>query len=387
MRKCFTYLVCLVVATLTWMPLLHLFFRPSVDAYVPQAGHLPEHTRRMLNRHLADWEGAGQLDDDLARMRVMNPEWDFMGRTFLVLSLANAALVDPDRRERYLATIDQIITDTLRLESERGQAYFLLSYAGHKAWKHPSKRSVFVDGEIALTMAARRMVEEHEGYRSDMRRRIPAMVEQMRGSPVRCAESYPDECWIFCNSIALAAIKVHAVLDQAPYETFLEEWVATAREKLVDAETGMLISSFDLDGRVQQGPEGSCIWLTAHCLAIVDPVFARDQYDRAREHLGRSFLGFGYALEWPTSALGSGDIDSGLVVLGVSPTSSAMALLAAVSFDDTSYTRGLLASLRFGAFPQREGDQLRFLASNQVGDAMALYGLLNQPLWEAVMQR
>jgi hypothetical protein len=47
----------------------------------------------------------------------------------------------------------------------------------------------------------------------------------------------------------------------------------------------------------------------------------------------------------------------------------------------------LLASLRFGAFPQREGDQLRFLASNQVGDAMALYGLLNQPLWEAVMQR
>ena len=101
MRKCFTYLVCLVVATLIWMPLLHLFFRPSVDAYVPQAGHLPEHTRRMLNRHLADWEGAGQLDDDLARMRVMNPEWDFMGRTFLVLSLANAALVDPDRRERY----------------------------------------------------------------------------------------------------------------------------------------------------------------------------------------------------------------------------------------------------------------------------------------------
>ena len=26
-------------------------------------------------------------------------------------------------------------------------------------------------------------------------------------SPVLCVESYPDECWLFCNTIALAAIR------------------------------------------------------------------------------------------------------------------------------------------------------------------------------------
>ena len=36
-------------------------------------------------------------------------------------------------------------------------------------------------------------------------------------------------------------------------------------------------------------------------LQIVDETFVRDQYELARQHLGRSFLGFGYSREWPVS--------------------------------------------------------------------------------------
>jgi hypothetical protein len=47
--------------------------------------------------------------------RQTNPEWDFMSRTFLVLSLANLALESPAASARYLTSIDRIIDDTLRL--------------------------------------------------------------------------------------------------------------------------------------------------------------------------------------------------------------------------------------------------------------------------------
>ena len=36
-------------------------------------------------------------------------------------------------------------------------------------------------------------------------------------------------------------------------------------------------------------------------LQIVDEAFARGQYKLDRQHLGRSFLRFGYSREWPVS--------------------------------------------------------------------------------------
>jgi hypothetical protein len=42
-------------------------------------------------------------------MRQSNAEWDFMGRTFLVLSLAEMGLREPYRQREFLAVMDQII--------------------------------------------------------------------------------------------------------------------------------------------------------------------------------------------------------------------------------------------------------------------------------------
>ena len=131
------------------------------------------------------------------------------------------------------------------------------------------------------------------------------------------------------------------------------------------------------------------IWLVAHCLAVLDPAFARDQYDRARRELGANVLGFGYAKEWPASWRGEVDIDSGPVIplLDISAGSSGTAFLGAAAFHDDDYLSSLLTSLHFGGFPQRRGGDLRFLASNQVGDAVLLYALVSGPLWDEVQRR
>jgi hypothetical protein len=225
-----------------------------------------------------------------------------------------------------------------------------------------------------------------------MRERIERMVSRMKRSPVMCAESYPDECWIFCNTVALAATRMGDVLDGTDHSSFLSDWVLTARERLVDPGTGMLISAFGVDGRpaaCAPGPEGSSIWMAAHILQIVDGELARDQYRRARRELGRTVLGFGYAMEWPESRKGLADIDSGPVipVAEASAGSSGLAIMGAAAFGDRDFLQDLLTSLSFAGFPDETDDQLRYCASNPVGDSVILYAMLQGPLWADILGR
>ena len=90
------------------------------------------------------------------------------------------------------------------------------------------------------------------------------MTERMQSSPVLSAESYPDECWMFCNSIALAAIRISDVLDGQDHSALIKQWIRIAKSKLTDDQTGLLLSSYSVAGDPRDGPEGSSIWMATH---------------------------------------------------------------------------------------------------------------------------
>jgi hypothetical protein len=302
-------------------------------------------------------------------MRHSNAEWDFMGRTFFVLSLANMSLRDPTSAPGYLAVMDRIIDETIRLEQERGKFHFLMDYARAGDFRSSTGRSLFEDGEIALMLAVRRLVEEKPAYERLLHERVGAMVKTMSESPVLSGESYPDECWTFCNVVGLTAIHIADRLDHTDHGPFIQRWLATARQHLVDRPTGLLISSYSFSGEPFDGPEGSSIWMVAHCLQLLDPAWAAYQFSRARHELGRTLFGFGYAREWPRTWQGPADVDSGPIVPILEMSAGAS---------------GLLTSLNYGAFPQRTKGTLRYCASNAVGDAVLLYACVLGPAWEKV---
>ena len=126
--------------------------------------------------------------------------------------------------------------------------------------------------------------------------------------------------------------------------------------------------------------------MAAHCLQLVDRPFAEEQYRLAKRSLRRNVAGFSGASEWPASWRGTEDVDSGPTVplVGFNAGSSGMALIAAAAFNDEDFLRGLLTSLNFAAMPEEFEGQLRYLASNQVGDAVLLYALVEGPLWDRV---
>ncbi len=377
--------LCLVIATAIWLPSMHLFFRKDLGLYFSKDRVAPK-ARQLATTHIRIWTDPNQLEQMTAKARSDNPEWDFMGRTFLVLALTNMSLSDYDAKQHYLEIADRVIAETLRLEEQGGIFHFLMGYAKTSPFVCKHGKSLFLDGEIALMLAARQMVEVRDDYGPLLRERVDSMMDYMQKSPVLSGESYPDECWTFCNSIALAAVAMSDVLDGRDHSDFCAKWVQTARERLLHQETGLLLSSYTFDGRPKDGPEGSSIWMAAHCLQLVDEQFARDQYLRAKKELAGSLLGFGFAREWPGSWKGPCDVDAGVVipVLQLSPSSSGLAFIAASAFGDREFLGKLLNSLNLAGFPVRRDDTLAYCASNQVGQTVLLYSMVLGPLWQKV---
>jgi hypothetical protein len=368
-----------------WLPCLHFLFTKPVSAFRQNQGLSPE-ARQLAARHLQLWTEPALRKQELEKMRVSNAEWDFMGRSYLVWALANMALREPASKPLYLHTMDQIIDETLQLEKQEGMYFFLMSYAKDRPYVMQPAHSLFLDGEIALMVAARRVVEEKPEYKPLLTERVNATVERFQKSPRMLLESYPDQCWMFDHCVALDAIKLADYLDGSDHSTLIHDWIAMAKRRLVDPQSGLLISSFETDGTPLDGPEGSTIWMVAHSLQLLDEEFARDQYQRARKELGEITLGFGYAHEWPKSWKGPADVDSGPIIpfFEISAGSSGMALIGASAFDDDKFLKSLAVTLNFAAFPSRTHGRLKYCASNQVGDAALLYAATLGPLWQKV---
>ncbi len=352
---------------------------------------IPPEAEKLFSRFEALWLDPAMLATEVAMIRAQNPEWDFMHRTFLVLAAVNLALGDAIEDDRALALVDRVIDDTLAKEREGGLHHFLMAYSKAGEWKADPPRSQFVDGEIAMMLAARRVLEDSPRYRILYRRRVELITRRMTPHPTLSAESYPDECWTFCNAIALTAIRIGDLLDGTDHKALLNDWIQAAQRLLTDESSGLLISAYTLDGRPTSsgaGPEGSTIWLVAHMLQVVAPEVARDQYDRARKALGRTILGLGWSLEWLPAAGTEPDVDSGALVPGIlaSTSASGLALIASRAFGDAPYHDALRRSLVL-AGPQERDGRLRYAASNLVGDAVILYGLVNGPLWETISLR
>jgi len=370
------------VATFAWWSSLSLVLdatRPAPDALADALQHA---ATAPWSEHSDPTAGASSLEHSL------NPEWDFMARTFLVLALANDALADPRKANANLAIVDRIIDDTVAAERKHGQTYFLLPYARQRRFIDGSERSVFVDGEIALMLAARTMVADKPAYRDALRLRAGLIAAQMGRGPVLSAESYPDEAWTFCNTTALVALRASDRILHTDHQPLIDAWLAMARDKLIDPTSGLLVSSFTYSGEPLDGPEGSTLWMTAHNLLVLDPEMAREQYALAKAQLGAGFGGLAWADEWPSDDAFADrrgrDVDSGLVipVLGASPGSSGMMVLAASAFGDEPQRDALLRSLQLGAFPTGSHGGTHFAAAGNIGNAVILYALRFGPFWE-----
>ena len=162
-----------IMAMMMWLPCLSYFFHVELHEYKQDESIAPK-AFQIAERHLRIWKDPQLRAHELKLMQRRNPEWDFMSRMYFILALTNMAFHDSTYKPLALEIIDVIIEDTLDLEKERGHHYFLLHYAKQSTWSIYPPRSLFIDGEIAVMIAARRFLEDKEEYKKEHQRNRPS---------------------------------------------------------------------------------------------------------------------------------------------------------------------------------------------------------------------
>jgi hypothetical protein len=365
------------------------FYVPNVAPYYGEAA-MPNDVRQELDVFYALWDDPEAARDAHAAMARENPEWDLISRTFTGYSLANVALQYPQERVRALRTLDRIIEDTVgpdELATEWRR--FMLPYGNAQAFIHEPQRSTMVDGEIALLIGLRRLVDDPEDYkyRSLHARLVDYSIDAIDASPAMCAESYPDECWLFCTPMALAAIRVWDVLEGEDHTDLFRRWEAVAREKLVDPDLGLFKSAVTREGRVIHPPEGSTLWVAPYALEIVAPELAKEQYELMKTHLTGELACFRFGREWPRGKETAWDIDSGFTPFGMGPASTGFAMVASKELDDRAFFSELLGLVEFVGVPTDQAGQHRYRSSNLVGHSIFLLAKTTGPAWDEVKRR
>jgi len=372
--------LALGVAASVWGSQAHRLLTPAVAAD-PDGRPLDATARAAMNTLERRATGGAHR----AALRRTNPEWDLIERMIGGLALACAALREPERASRVAPVLRRLALSTHAAAQTHGHAWFLLPYVHRGTWRGPA-RSLFVDGEIGVLLGAALMLQPDDVELGEaLDARLRHVRRSLRAGPLGSAESYPDECWTYCNATALAALRMGRVLRGRDDRDLVRRWVEGAHEALIHADTGLLVSAYTWEGQATQPPEGSSLWWSAHALRLTAPELARDQFRRAREALFRTRLGFGYALEWPEGVEARVDVDSGGIVpgLGASPASSGLALVAARSFEDQAMSSSLWASVELAGFAHEGGGERWSLrAGNAVGDAVAAYAMVQGPVWD-----
>lgn len=106
-RSRWTSIGCLLAATAIWLPIVHLCFRPSPASHPPTASGLSPWVSALAARQVHLWTDPQARKRELDRMRRSNAEWDFMGRTFLALALAEMSVSVPNHPRRPVAVFGQ----------------------------------------------------------------------------------------------------------------------------------------------------------------------------------------------------------------------------------------------------------------------------------------
>jgi len=374
---------CVVVAFGLVVLLSPALYLPRAEPYFGPS--VPADVKAQLQYFYRIWDDVGLRKTAHAEMRRQNPEWDLISRSFFGYSLANVALKDSGMRDEALRYLDLVIKDTLAVPWRD----FLLPYGNKRPFVQEPAASLMVDGEVSLLIGLRRLVRDDPGYeyRDDHARLIQRCIDAMQGGPRLVAESYPDECWLWCNPLALASIKVWDVLEGEDHSDFFEWWEVGARSKLVEPVTGLLNSAVTLRGGVIHPPEGSTIWIGASYLLPVCPKLAREQFALMKNELTGRLFCFRYGREWPKGCRGDWDIDSGFTPFGMGPASTGFALVASKEMGDKDLFARLLGLLEFVGAPRTRNGEMRYLSSNLVGDAAFLYAKTTGPAWRELERR
>ena len=293
-------------------------------------------------------------------------EWAIYSCSMTCAALANIAILYPQNKELSIKFMGQIIDialsqeireyDRLRWREDPLDGIYgdlsHISYYSHLAWMISRYKQIGGDGK-------------YDGMYHSL---CKAMNRRIRQSPYLNCETYPGELvYIPDMLVAIVALHNYSCQYDEEYSTTVNMWIERAKKEWIDKETGLLASFLDAENGITQiimPVKGSYSALNCYYLSLVDPVFAKEQYECFLRNFKQRFPITGISEYHDGNCLFGMDIDAGPILFGLSPSGTGFALGAATSLDDSGFRKKLLQTIETGGSTVRWLGQSHYLVSN-----------------------
>ncbi|MGY0501962.1 hypothetical protein ACWZHB_26040 [Nocardia sp. FBN12] len=197
-------------------------------------------------------------------------------------------------------------------------------------------------------------------------------------------QAYPGQAWPVDSTVAIASLRLHDKLFGADYTAVIDRWLEQAKSRL-DPATGLLPHQVaPSDGSLMTGARATSQTAIHRFLPEIDPAFATSQYSRYRDQFLAYPGGFGPALrEYPKGVDGSGDVDSGPLVAGISLSATVVAQGAARVHGDRDLASAIGAEGELLGLPvSLPGSKRYAFGLLPIGDAFVVWSSTARPLTE-----
>ena len=277
-------------------------------------------------------------------------EWALYTCSMTSAALANIAILYPQNKELSIKFIGQIIDiamseeireyDRLRWREDPMDGIYgnlsHISYYSHLAWMISRYKQIGGDSK-------------YDGQYHTLCR---SMNRRIRQSPIMNLPTYPGES-IYIPDMLVAIVALHNYSCQynGEYSSTVKLWIERAKKEWIDKETGLLASFLVQNGNsaeIEPPVKGSYSALNCYYLSLVDPDFAKEQYECLKKNFKQTFPFAGLKEYHDRTCLFGMDIDAGPIIFNLSPSGTGFVIGAATSLGDTEFRNQLLKTAEIG---------------------------------------
>lgn len=296
-------------------------------------------------------------------------EWALVTHSMTAAALADRAFLSPDSRDESLTHMDRLLERVLLPDFrvfdtelwERDALSDLTGERGHIGYL----------GHLNFMLAAYHMLGGADPEYAHLFGRVTKhLTAVLYARPWLNAETYPGEIYIPDNAVVAASLALYDRVYPHRASGVAQNWLDRL-STLHDLATDLPV--FNLDGRGEplQMSRGSGVAWTIFYQSHVDLATAQDDYWRLKDHFWRSYApGCAAVCEWPHCAGGLGDVDSGPLLLGMSPAATGFAMAGARLAGDEKGLQELARTAEMAGFSVQWRGRRSYLTAPLVGNAI-----------------
>ena len=336
----------------------------SIEAFHAELGFLSKRLQQV------DLSGPRVQTDGWSR-NIAEAEWPFLTFAYTGYACGNFARSGVSFKEECLAEMRWVLEamQTPRLSG------FVTPHFGPPFGTGQIAAAVFVHGHF-LNLALRyRELTSDLRYDGIIHRVAAALIGAAKTTDQSILRSYRDMWWLTDNFPAMAALAAYDQIFKQNNRVIRERFLSSVKAYYLDPPTGLFATYVDPpQKKIRQGPRGISTMYGLHFVKDFAPEFARRQYALAKREFVRTGFGFTAVREFPATASGRSDIDSGPVLFGLGPSASGFAIAACALNGDMETAWELAKAATLVGQPVWTGTELNYRSMPEVGQAVILFG-------------